>query len=159
MHRHQQSQSLPLEHMFKQNFYSIFTLFSLELELHKTIIDSRSLLCLLSCRISSEQKAAHKLAPALSHMHMQDTQAYNCTLQHPPGEQTWLILKQELDNSLKSSRVNQTPHSFCCPNRSALVPRHQSSITADKIKSQKLGTTGFINWKRRTWREWELNER
>lgn len=69
-----------------------------------------------------EQRAAHKLAPASSHMHMQDTQADNCTLQYLPGEQTLLILKQELNNSPQSSRVNQTPRGLCSPNGNALIP-------------------------------------
>lgn len=71
---------------------------------------------------AQEQWAAHKLAPAVSHMHLQDTQAYNCALQYPPGEQTLLILKQELNNSPQSSRANQTPHSFCSSSRSAIIP-------------------------------------
>lgn len=64
-------------------------------------------------------------------MHMQDAQAYNYTLQYPPGGQTLLIFKQELNYTPQSSPVNQTPCSFCSPKKSVLIQHHnkQNKVT------------------------------
>ena len=73
---------------------------------------------------SQEKWAAHKLAPvyARTHTHTHTHTRIHLHLAASPWcVKPLLILKQELNNGLHSSHVNQTPHSFCSAVRRTFI--------------------------------------